>query len=143
MTTEVNEPKGAPLPHPPVGRQLRLLRIIFKEPSTVLDELRTDYGPICSLGAGPVRMAVIGGPREMRELYAIPTSSFRWNHKFNVLGFLIGCGPRPTTSSVRSGFQPRPMRKRWPDLKWPTAPCARPSACIRPEPSAHARPWST
>lgn len=121
MATEVLAPGGAALPHPPFRRQLRLLRVIFKDPSTVLDELRAGYGPICSLGAGPVRMAVIGGPEAMRELYAIPTSAFRWNHKFNVLGFLVGEGSmivsdgddhKRRRSSVQTAFS-RKRLNRW------------------------------
>lgn len=121
MATEVLAPRGAPLPHPPMRRQLRLLRVIFKDPSTVLDELRADYGPVCSLGAGPVRMAVIGGPQELRELYALPLSSFRWNHKFNVLGFLVGEGSmivsdgadhKRRRSSVHTAFS-RKRLNRW------------------------------
>lgn len=121
MATEVLAPRGAALPRPPMRRQLRLLRVIFKDPSTVLDELRADYGPVCSLGAGPVRMAVIGGPQEMRELYAMPLSSFRWNHKFNVLGFLVGEGSmivsdgddhKRRRSSVHTAFS-RKRLNRW------------------------------
>lgn len=79
-------------PHPPLRRQPALLRRIFRDPQPVLDELRAGYGPVVTLGAGPVRMAIVGGPAEIRELFAMPNSSFRWNHKFNVLGFVVGQG---------------------------------------------------
>jgi cytochrome P450 len=35
-------------------------------------------------------MAIVGDPPAVRELFAMPNSSFRWNHKFNVLGFVVG-----------------------------------------------------
>ncbi len=56
----------------------------------VLDDLSARYGPICGLGIGPVSLAIVGDPEALRELFAMPNSSFRWNHKFNVLGFVVG-----------------------------------------------------
>ena len=79
-----------PLPSPPLHRQPRLLQRLFENPAPVLDELRESLGPIYGLGAGPVRMAMVGDPTALRELFAIPSDSFRWNHKFNVLGFVVG-----------------------------------------------------
>lgn len=79
-----------PLPHPPFRQQPGLLRRIFADPTPVLDELAASLGPIYSLGAGPVRMAVVGDPAALREMFAMPTTSFRWGHKFNVLGFVVG-----------------------------------------------------
>jgi cytochrome P450 len=35
-------------------------------------------------------MAIVGDPEVLRELFAMPNASFRWNHKFNVLGFVVG-----------------------------------------------------
>ena len=35
-------------------------------------------------------MAVVGDPTALRELFALPTSQFRWGHRFNVLGFVVG-----------------------------------------------------
>jgi cytochrome P450 len=58
----------------------------------VLDELRSQYGPMIGFGGGPMRVAVVGDPAALRELFAMPTSSFRWGHKFNVLGFVVGEG---------------------------------------------------
>jgi cytochrome P450 len=52
--------------------------------------MRATYGPVCRLGAGPARLAVVGGPEAVRELLAMPTDRFRWGHKFNVLGFVVG-----------------------------------------------------
>lgn len=58
----------------------------------VLDELAAELGPAYAFGAGPVRLAVVGDPAALRELFMLPTESFRWNHKFNVLGFVVGGG---------------------------------------------------
>ena len=78
------------LPGPPMHRQPGLLRRLLAEPAPVLDELAAEYGSNYRFGAGPVRMAVIGDPSTLRELLAMPTDNFRWGHKFNVLGFVVG-----------------------------------------------------
>ena len=79
-----------PLPRPPLRRQPGYLRRMFADPQPVLDELRDRYGPIVGLGAGPVRMAVVGDPHGDARGVRRPTDSFRWGHKFNVLGFVVG-----------------------------------------------------
>lgn len=81
---------GAPLPAPARRHQPALVRRILTDPTPVLDELAERHGPMCGLGAGPLRMAVIGDPAALRELFAMPTDHFRWGHKFNVLGFVVG-----------------------------------------------------
>ena len=86
MTT----PSVPEAPQPPLRAQVGLLRRLFAEPQPVLDELRAAHGPIVRLGFGPAKMAVVGDPEALRDLYAMPTSSFRWGHKFNVLGFVVG-----------------------------------------------------
>ena len=78
------------LPHPPLRSQPALLRRLFRDPQPVLDELAARHGPIYGLGAGPVKMAVVGDPTALRELFAQPVDAFRWGHKFNVLGFVVG-----------------------------------------------------
>lgn len=83
---------GPVLPHPPLREQPRLLRQLFNGPQPVLDELSERFGPVVGLGAGPVRMAIVGGPTELRQLFGTSTESFRWGHKFNVLGFVVGDG---------------------------------------------------
>ena len=49
----------------------------------------------------------------LRDLFALPTESFRWNNKFNLLGFVVGDGSmivsdgpdhRRRRSSVQSAF---------------------------------------
>ena len=82
----------APLPHPPWREQPAYVRRILKDPQPVLDELAGRYGAIYGLGAGPVRMAVVGDPVALRELFGTSTDTFRWGHKFNLLGFVVGEG---------------------------------------------------
>lgn len=81
---------AAALPRPPFREQPALLRRLLRDPTPVLEELTDRLGPVHTLGAGPVRMAVIGDPTAMREMFSMPTDSFRWGHKFNVLGFVVG-----------------------------------------------------
>ena len=44
------------------------------------------------LGAGPMRLAIVGDPTALRELFGTPTDAFRWGHRYNVLGFVVGDG---------------------------------------------------
>lgn len=80
------------LPAPKAIAQPGLLRRLMRDPQPVLDELAETVGPVCGLGRGPMRMAVVGDPAALRELFAIPTESFRWNHKFNLLAVVVGPG---------------------------------------------------
>ena len=64
----------------------------MREPQPVLDELAETVGSVCGLGWGPMRVAVVGDPVALRDLFAAPTESFRWNHKFNLLGVVVGPG---------------------------------------------------
>lgn len=114
--TATKDPLVAPLPHPPLHQQPGYLRSILKDPQPVLDELAERYGPIYGLGAGPVRMAVVGDPAALRELFGSPTDSFRWGHKFNLLGFVVGDGSmivsdgadhKRRRSSVQTAFSRR------------------------------------
>jgi cytochrome P450 len=79
-----------PLPRPPAARQLGYVRRILADPQPVLDELRSQYGPIVGLGAGPLRMAVVGDPSALRELFQMANDAFVWGHRFNVVGFVVG-----------------------------------------------------
>ena len=81
-----------PLPGPRGLENLRRMRHIFSDPSAALDELRAAYGPISGLGSGPVRLAVVGDPELLREMFAMGADSFRWRHRFNVVGvrFVVG-----------------------------------------------------
>ncbi len=107
---------AAPLPRPRPLAQLGYLRRLFSEPHGVLEELRDAHGPVVGLGAGPVRLAVIGDPDAIADLFATPTDAFRWNHKFNVLAFVVGKDSlivsdgedhRRRRASVQAGFSRR------------------------------------
>lgn len=106
----------APLPRPPWRRHGGLITRLMRDPRPVLDELRDDYGPVFGLGAGPMRLAVVGDPTALRELFGMSTDTFRWGHRFNVLGFVVGAdslivsdGPawERRRSSIRVGFSRR------------------------------------
>ena len=51
-----------PPARPPLLRQARLLRGLLRTPESVLDEVARTVGPVCGLGAGPMRIVVIGEP---------------------------------------------------------------------------------
>nr|MDQ3294057.1 cytochrome P450 [Actinomycetota bacterium] len=107
----------AVLPRPPRRAQVRYLRTLLRDPQPVLDELRDRYGPVCGLGFGPARMAIVGGPEALRDLFAHPVGSFRWGHKFNALGFVVGDGSMivsdgPDHERRRSSVQAAFSRKR-------------------------------
>lgn len=109
------------LPHPPLRQQPGYLRRLLKDPQPVLDELADRYGLIYGLGVGPVRTAVVGDPVALRELFSTATGSFRWGHKFNLLGFVVGDGSmivsdgpdhKRRRASVQAGFSRRRLN-RW------------------------------
>jgi cytochrome P450 len=77
-------------PGPSRRAQPNYLRRLFSDPQPVLDELSATYGAVSGFGAGPVRMAVVGAPDALAELFERPMSDFRWGHRFNVLGFVVG-----------------------------------------------------
>jgi cytochrome P450 len=101
-----SRPTGASLQSPALRDQVRLIRGLFREPQPVLDEIGERFGSMCSMGAGPLRMAIVGEPSAMRELFAIPNDQFRWGHKFNVLGFVVG----PQSLIVSDGDEHRRRR---------------------------------
>jgi len=115
-TTATANETPARLPHPPLRQQPGYLRRILRDPQPVLDELTERFGPIYGLGAGPLRMAVVGDPDALRELFGTSTASFRWGNKFNVLGFVVGDGSmivsdgddhKRRRASVQAGFSRR------------------------------------
>ncbi|MFI0527575.1 MAG: cytochrome P450, partial [Ilumatobacteraceae bacterium] len=73
---------------------LRRVRQLFRDPSTALDGLHNSYGPISELRLGLTRIAVIGDPTLLHEMFSMPAESFRWGHKFNMVGvqFVVGKG---------------------------------------------------
>lgn len=80
------------LPGPSGGENLRRMREIFRDPATALDQLSRTYGPMCGLGLPGARLAVIGGPVVLREMFSQPAEAFRWGHRFNAVGvqFVVG-----------------------------------------------------
>ncbi len=108
-----------PLPGPRGVTQIGFLRRILRDPQPVLDDLCAEFGPLCGLGAGPMRLAIIGAPAMLDELFAMPNESFRWGHRFNVLGFVVGPGSmivsdgpdhKRRRSSVQTAFAIRRLR---------------------------------
>lgn len=80
------------LPGPKGRANARYLRRLFNDPAPALDDLRAEFGPICGLGYPGVRLAVIGGPPLIHEMFSMKADAFRWNHKFNLIGvrFVVG-----------------------------------------------------
>ena len=86
-----DRPRRAP---GPTGRnKLRLMRALLSDPAPALDELRREYGPIVEIGVGGVRLAVIGDPAVMREMFAKGADAYRWGHRYNVVGVRLVVGP--------------------------------------------------
>ena len=82
------------LPGPRGVDTLRRVRQLFRDPSTALDGLRNVYGPISELRLASTRIAVIGDPGLLHQMFSMPVESFRWSHKFNMVGvrFVVGKG---------------------------------------------------
>jgi len=104
------------LPGPRARDQPSYLRALLRQPQPVLDELRDRFGAVCGLGAGPARIAIVGDPEALVDLFATSTDSFRWGHRFNALGFVVGAGSmivsdgpdhRRRRSSVQAAFSRR------------------------------------
>lgn len=106
-----------PLPRPGLRDHVRLFRRITHEPEPVLEELRDRFGPVCRIGAGPTRGAVVGSATAVGELLKRPVEDFRWGHKFNVLGFIVGQGSMIVSDGAdhrrrRGAVQPAFGRRR-------------------------------
>lgn len=82
------------LPGPRGLEKLRRVRQLFRDPSTTLDGLHNAYGPISELRFGPTRIAVVGDPGLLQQMFSMPVESFRWSHKYNMVGvrFVVGKG---------------------------------------------------
>ncbi len=109
---------GPQLPGPHGVDKIRRARQLFRDPSTALDSLYETFGPVSELRFGPTRIAVIGGPALLHQMFSMPAESFRWGHKFNMVGvrFVVGKGSmivsdgedhRRRRSSVQSAFSRR------------------------------------
>lgn len=78
------------IPRPARRKQVRLIRRLLQTPQTVLDELNESFGPVCGLGAGPLRMVVVGSPKLIRELLMQPNDRFRWDTRLSSFPFVVG-----------------------------------------------------
>ncbi len=80
-------------PEPPLRAKVRLMRTLMREPGPALDELRREYGPVVGLSTWPARLAVVGGPAAIREMFQAGADSYRWGHRFMFgLRFVVGSG---------------------------------------------------
>lgn len=82
-------PSQLPRPGGPLV-QVRAIRRLLLDPIPALDSLPGDCRRACALGWGPIRLAVIGDPALIATLHTMPNDRFRWGHKFNVIGFIVG-----------------------------------------------------
>jgi len=57
-----SDPASRPIPRPARGDNIRVVRKLFSDLPVALNEIEATYGPICSLGAGPMQVVVVGGP---------------------------------------------------------------------------------
>jgi hypothetical protein len=78
------------IPRPRRRDQVRLIHRLLQTPQTVLDELTESFGPVCGLGAGPLRIVVVGSPKLIRELLMQPNDRFRWETRLSPFPFVIG-----------------------------------------------------
>ena len=86
-----SEARPVPIPGPTgVGENLRLVRQLLDEPAATLDACAERFGPTFVLGAGPIRMVIVGEPAHLREVLSQPNSAYRWGHFANLLGFITG-----------------------------------------------------
>jgi cytochrome P450 len=68
------------------------MKALLSDPAPTLDELRSRYGPIVEMSVGGVRLAVIGDPAAMREMFTLGADAFRWGHRYNVVGVRLVVG---------------------------------------------------
>lgn len=92
--TETGHPPRPPRPPEPRARaKMRLMRTMLRDPAPALDELRRGYGPVVGLSTWPARMAVIGDPAAIREMFQAGADAYRWGHRFMFgLRFVVGEG---------------------------------------------------
>ena len=79
-----------PTPRPPRRDQVRLIRRLLQTPQTVLGELSESFGPVCGMGAGPLRLVVVGSPPLIRELSMQPNDRFRADTPLSPFPFVVG-----------------------------------------------------
>lgn len=111
------------IPGPRGRANLRGFIHLFNHLAPALDELHATYGPICQLGIPGVRVVVIGDPELTHEIFTMKADTFRWSHKFNVIGvrFVVGkrsmivsdgADHRRRRGAVQRAFT-RPRLNRW------------------------------
>lgn len=94
------------IPRPPRLEQASLLRQLLQTPHPALDVIAERYGPVCALGAGPLRLVVIGSPRLIRDLLMQPNDRFRYATPLSPFPFVVG----KTTMISSDGSQHRRRR---------------------------------
>lgn len=99
---------------------IRALRRLTSDPCPALDDLVAQHGPTFVVGVGPLTMVVVGDPAQLKQLLATTTDAFRWGHRFNVLGFIVGPGSMIVSDGDdhrrrRSATQPGFARRRLDD----------------------------
>ena len=109
----------AKLPGPRGRENLRLVRRVFSDLAPALDELTAAFGPICRLGVPGARIVVIGDPALIHEMFSMKVDTFRWNHKFNVIGVRFVVGKRSMIVSDGADHQRRrgAVQRRSPDRR--------------------------
>jgi cytochrome P450 len=85
------------IPRPPRLEQVRLIRQLLQTPHPALDRIAVRYGPVCGLGAGPLRLVVVGSPRLIRDLLTQPNDRFRYATPLSPFPFVVG-----TTTMISS-----------------------------------------
>ena len=85
-----HETPNLPVPRPTRREQVRLMRRLLSTPQSALDDMAAAYGPICGLGAGPLRMTIIGQPSLIRELLMLPNDRFTYDIPISPFGFVVG-----------------------------------------------------
>ena len=75
-----------------VSDTMRAMRGLMSDPCPTLDALVADHGPTFVVRGGLMTMVIVGDPAHLAPLLATTTDAFRWGHRFNVLGFIVGPG---------------------------------------------------
>ena len=71
---------------------MRAMRGLTSDPCPTLDALVGEHGPSFVVRGGPMTMAIVGDPAHLAPLLATTPDAYRWGHRFNVLGFIVGPG---------------------------------------------------
>lgn len=111
------------LPGPTGLANLRMVQRMFRDPAPVLRELDTAYGPVCRLGAGPLRLTIIGDPASIRQMSSLAPGNFRWHHRYSAIAMQLVVGRQSVIVSdgedhrrrrhaVQGGFSP-PRLRQW------------------------------